>query len=247
MENELKRPRNHTLKPIYMPSGRAHEYGEYAINIYTGCDNGCTYCYAPGVLHLPRTLFEMVQPREGIIEATRVQLSTFRERDKHIFLSFTCDPYPRYCDSTPTREIIKAIKLSGNHVMLLTKTPIERDFDLLDDNDWFGVTLTCDTDQARELEPKAYMPSQRLMLLNMAHNRGIKTWVSMEPVIDPNYCCHLIAVLDYIDLYKIGKLNHQKSDAVDWKHTGRNLECWCNTYHRNYYIKEDLRREMNRE
>ena len=25
------------MKPIYIPSGKAKEYGDYAINIYTGC------------------------------------------------------------------------------------------------------------------------------------------------------------------------------------------------------------------
>ena len=33
-------------KPIYEPSGRAREYGELAVNIYTGCNHGCSYCYA---------------------------------------------------------------------------------------------------------------------------------------------------------------------------------------------------------
>lgn len=25
------------MKPIYVPKGKAKEYGDYAINIYTGC------------------------------------------------------------------------------------------------------------------------------------------------------------------------------------------------------------------
>ena len=40
-----------------------------------------------------------------------------------------------------TREIIKAIKESGNNVQILTKGNGIRDFDLLDNNDWYGVTL----------------------------------------------------------------------------------------------------------
>lgn len=35
------------MKPIYEPKGKAKEYGDYAINIYTGCPHECFYCFAP--------------------------------------------------------------------------------------------------------------------------------------------------------------------------------------------------------
>jgi len=35
------------MKPIYQPKGAAKEYGDYAINIYTGCPHRCYYCYTP--------------------------------------------------------------------------------------------------------------------------------------------------------------------------------------------------------
>ena len=39
------------MNPIYKPKGAAKEYGEYALNIYTGCPHRCFYCFAPRVLH----------------------------------------------------------------------------------------------------------------------------------------------------------------------------------------------------
>ena len=30
---------------IYQPQGAAGEYAKWAINLYHGCSNGCTYCY----------------------------------------------------------------------------------------------------------------------------------------------------------------------------------------------------------
>ena len=39
------------MKPIYEPKGKAKEYGDLAINIYTGCPHYCFYCFAPNVLH----------------------------------------------------------------------------------------------------------------------------------------------------------------------------------------------------
>lgn len=38
------------MKPIYEPKGKAKEYGDYALNIYTGCPHRCYYCFAPSVL-----------------------------------------------------------------------------------------------------------------------------------------------------------------------------------------------------
>ena len=50
--------------PIYKPSGAALEYGDLALNIYTGCNHGCYYCFAPNVLHKTREAFAKVEPRK---------------------------------------------------------------------------------------------------------------------------------------------------------------------------------------
>lgn len=44
METETKEP---PVKGalIYQPQGAAGEYAKWAINLYHGCSNGCTYCY----------------------------------------------------------------------------------------------------------------------------------------------------------------------------------------------------------
>ena len=58
------------MKPIYEPKGAAREYGELALNIYTGCPHECFYCFAPGVLHRTKAAFHLnVEPRDGIVEA----------------------------------------------------------------------------------------------------------------------------------------------------------------------------------
>jgi len=62
-------------KPIYVPKGKAKEYGDYAINIYTGCPHRCFYCFAPNVLHRDRETFHTnVKPRENIVEEVRKQI-----------------------------------------------------------------------------------------------------------------------------------------------------------------------------
>lgn len=163
------------MKPIYEPKGRAKEYGDYAINIYTGCPHRCYYCFAPTVLRKDREKFHTnVEPREGIVEAVKRQLDREQITGKTIHLCFTCDPYPTGYDTTPTREIIKAIKDSGNHVQILTKGNGSWDFDLLDENDWYGITL----DGMENHETY----EDRMFGLIDAYFEGIKTWISFEPV-----------------------------------------------------------------
>lgn len=225
--------------PIYVPKGRAKEYGDYALNIYTGCTHRCTYCFVPAVLRKDKEVFHIdVRPRDGILEATQRQLASGGIRDKLIHLCFTCDPYPADVDTTVTREIIKTIKASGNHVQILTKGGDQalRDFDLLDENDWFGVTISgCD-----EIEPGAAPNHERIEAL---HSAPCETWISYEPVYNPETVYFGIKYYDFIDLYRIGKLNYHPSD-IDWGAFGRECERLCQEYGRNYYIKDDLRKCM---
>lgn len=229
------------MKPIYIPSGKAKEYGDYAINIYTGCPHRCYYCFAPSVLRKDREQFHsVVEPRKNIVEETRRQLEREEITGKLIHLCFTCDPYPTGYDSTPTREIINLLKEYGNHVQILTKGDGSRDLDLLDGNDWYGITLD-------GMPHGVYEPSDRLLDLYSAKRFGINTWVSFEPVIDPyaifeyiDNCC------DFIGKVKIGKLNYYPS-TIDWKWFGREVEARCKEYGLDYYIKESLRAEMEKE
>lgn len=232
------------MKPIYEPKGKAKEYGDYAVNIYTGCPHRCYYCFAPNVLRRDREAFHAnVIPREGIVEAVKRQLDREQITGKTIHLCFTCDPYPTGYDTTATRQVIKAIKAAGNHVQILTKGDGSRDFDLLDENDWYGITVTGGP-FTNEDEPGADIAHRRLSNLVQAKLRGIKTWVSFEPVLSAN------AVLDCIlayhrrfDKVKIGKLNYWPSD-IDWRKFGTDVELLCKGLGLDYYIKDSLRKEM---
>lgn len=241
------------MTPIYKPKGKAKEYGDFALNIYTGCPHGCYYCYAPNVLHRDKGMFHAhVEPRKNIIEETRRQLEREGITDKLIHLCFTCDPYPTGCDTTVTREIIKLLKEYGNHVQILTKGDGRRDFDLLDKNDWYGVTYSgyelgvVAFGRISGAEPGAISPKDRLAGLHHAHSGGIKTWISFEPVLNAVDVLNLLEINpDYVDAVKIGKLNYHKSD-IDWAEFGRKAERVCQINGVDYYIKDSLRAEMEK-
>lgn len=226
------------MKPIYEPKGKAKEYGDYALNIYTGCPHRCYYCFAPTVLRRDKERFHAdVRPRDGVVEATRKQLERENITGKTIHLCFTCDPYPTGYDTTPTREIIKALKEYGNHVQILTKGDGSKDFDLLDEEDWYGITYD-------GYSGGVYMSSDRWVDIHAAHSRGIKTWCSFEPVIDADRVLDAIEnYADILNMVKIGKLNYYPSN-INWAVFGREAESLCQRLGLDYYIKENLRKEM---
>lgn len=225
--------------PIYEPKGKAKEYGDLALNIYTGCPHRCFYCFAPNVLHKDREKFHTdVEARPGIVEAVKRQLEKGEITGKLIHLCFTCDPYPTGCDTSVTREIIKLLKEYGNHVQILTKGDGRRDFDLLDDEDWYGITL----DQMGDGRDESW--KARVDALNEADARAIRTWVSFEPVTnDRKFFVELQLIRNIVDRVKIGKLNYHKSD-IDWKDFGKRAESACQKLGLDYYIKDSLRAEM---
>ena len=227
------------MNTIYKPKGAAAEYGDWALNIYTGCPHRCFYCYVPSVLHRDRETFhEDVRPRENIVEETKKFLEKNPFTGQTVHLCFTCDPYPTGYDTTPTREIIKLLKSTGNHVQILTKGDGSRDFDLLDENDWYGVTIDGTPDA------KPYSEICRMIDLQRAHQKGIRTWVSFEPVVNADRVLDTIKQCGFfIDKAKIGKLNYHKSD-INWRDFGHEVEALCRKMGLNYYIKDSLRREM---
>lgn len=229
--------------PIYKPKGAAAEYAPWALNIYTGCTNGCAYCYAPGVLRkTPEAFAEGVRPRDGLIDALEKQLASGKFEGETVHLCFTCDPFPSCTDVSTTRQVIRMLKDAGAHVQVLTKNPTLAGWneDLYDKWDMIGTTIT---GAGEDIEPFSEPEELRLGAIQAAKKLGFGTWVSCEPVYDPEVIFDLIREGDYIDMFKIGKLNHRKSD-IDWAAFGHEAERLCIEYGRNYVIKDSLRKEM---
>ena len=72
-------------------------------------------------------------------------------------------------------------------------------------------------------EPGAALPQDRIEALKEAHNRGIRTWAVLEPVLDPQQSLHLIELTyPFVSYYIVGKLNHFPKEKR--RLIGRNLE-----------------------
>lgn len=245
------------MQVIYEPTGRAKEYCDLALNLYVGCSHRCTYCYVPAILHKTREQFAQVKPRKGIIEALEKQLVREGEKFKgrEVFLCFTCDPYPKIeNDCCITTEAIEMLHANSTTVRILTKAGkrSEKDFDLLEarpELSRYGTTLVfVGFKESGIYEPDAPSSFERMITLRKAHEQGIRTWVSLEPVINPKQTLDLIHLThDYVDEYKIGKLNHNKEleQKIDreygWRRFTQEAIELLEKYGKKYYIKDSLR------
>jgi len=224
---------------IYTPHGRAAEYAPLAANMYAGCTHACVYCWVPQALHKTRAQFiSGAFPRPK--EAAKYHAAGISEQ---VLLSFTCDPYPPE-DNSLTRHTIEVLHDHGLAHCTLTKggTRALRDMDLFrPDRDAFATTLTAlDPNVQRKWEPGAASPDDRVAALKAFHDHGIFTWVSLEPTLDLETSLQIIGMThEFVDLFKIGKMNYCQSQ-VDWReYTERAIEL-CDRLTVGHYIKQDL-------
>lgn len=246
------------MNVIYEPKGRAREYSPLACNLYLGCTHGCKYCYAPACMHKkPKEWHEAARARgENVLklfekDCARLAKDRVDDETRRVLFCFLSDPYQPLEDELHlTRQGIAIAARHGIKVDILTKGDaklIEQDLPLMrQSGTHLGITLSFSRDASRrEWEPMASTVQSRMRILRKAHEMGIFTWVSMEPVIIPEEALEVIKrAHDYVNFWKVGKLNHNKEveQSVDWPKFREDALSLLESYGCQYYIKEDLRK-----
>lgn len=237
------------MKVMYEPSGRAGEFAPLAANLYRGCAHGCRYCYVPQVIKMKRDAFcNQPGPRKDVLRSLEKDARRHAGDDREILMCFTCDPYqPIEKELGITRKAIMILMENGLRFTLLTKGGMlaTRDFDLLAGYEKcrFGTTLIfTDQNDADRWEPHARPVLERIETIKEAYERGIRTWVSLEPVIDPGQALELIRLLSpVVGHWKVGKLNYRTPDRpVDWKGFREDVKGLLDSLGADYYIKKSL-------
>lgn len=234
---------------IYAPRGQAGEYAPLATNPYRGCGHACKYCYVPSVTKQDRSEFNSgAMPRDKYIEkliadGRKYQAAGITEQ---VMISFTSDPY-HPGDTSITRHAFQVLQAHGLGICALTKggTRALRDIDLFrPDRDAFAATLTTLDDRfSKKWEPGAALPADRLSALRAFHDRGIFTWISLEPTLDIESSLSIVdATYGYIDLYKVGRANYLKeiTTTTDWRDYTLRMIDKLNRLGKAHYIKRDL-------
>ena len=214
------------MSVIYEPRGKAREYSELALNLYTGCVHKCSYCYCPAILRKDLNSWaNNPKARTNILKQVEKDAAKMFRCEKELLLSFMSDVYMNDEAAYITRKALLILeKYEFKKVTILTKAGFRavNDFDIIKRNNWkFGSTIIFRTeDNRKKYEEGAPSIESRYQAVIDAKKDGIYTWVSVEPVIDPEDALNVIRDLKkYVDFWKVGKLNHNKAleTTVDWR------------------------------
>ncbi len=234
---------------IYEPKGKAREYSPLAVNLYKGCGHGCAYCYVPNVIKVTRNEFDnQVEIKKDAIERLEASAKQFAGTDKQVLMSFTTDPYNILNDKMQlTREALKIFLKYKIPVAILSKggEKVLKDYDIIKKfgkHIKVGASLTFMNDKdSIKWERNAALPIERMNTLETLHNLGVRTWASMEPVIDPIQSLELIkATIGFVDEYQVGRVNHIKNEII-WDFFLSEAVALLSINNKEFYIKKDLK------
>jgi len=214
---------------IRQPEGAALEYAKHSFSAYRRCTNGCHYCYLNrGVLKKAfgsgkPELRSCFKTEEDVMRKFDQELTSKKDMliaDGGIFFSFVTDPcLPETFNLT--RKCAYMAMLNDVPVTILTKNAqwvYDRYFwDFVEYGAsrgllCVGFTLTGHD----EMEPNADSNDARISAMEYLHDMGVKTFASIEPIIDFESSLLMIEkTINFCDLYKIGLRSGVKRDYYD--------------------------------
>lgn len=205
---------------FYQPKGPAGEYAAqgYGLNLYKGCSGSCIYCYREhGIISksiggdTPELLKKFKNEANAL---TRVANDLVNHKNElvaadGVFATFTSDPgqeatFPLF------KQAFDLIIDAGVPVKMLTKftswvnTPEGQELLAKGASTGLlavGFTLTGHD----ELETGASPNADRVAAMKSIHSMGIKTFASIEPVIDQQTSLDMVkAAAGYCDMFLVG-------------------------------------------
>lgn len=199
------------------------EYGDYTINHVLGCSHGCKYpCYA----YMMAKRFgkvssyeDWLEPKLAVnaLEILEKEIPHLKDKITSVQLCFTTDPFMFGYDEIGemSMKIIKMLNINGIKCTALTKGLLPIELAGFSPNNEYGITFISLNEEYRKLiEPGAAPYAERLASLRALHDKGCKTWVSMEPYPTPNLIDQnlddLLEAVSFTDKIIFGRTNYSK-------------------------------------
>lgn len=242
-------------KALYQPKGKAEEYSAWAVNFYNGCANHCSYCYlrrgplAHAMGGDTPVLKKCFKDEGDAFETFQSELLRNRKAVTHdggLFFSFSTDPC---LQETLDLTLMSVAATAGMKVpsKILTKCAdwiLENDehtenLKSVKDYVAVGFTITGRDD----LEPDASPTAERLQAMIKLHTAGIRTFASIEPIIDPALSFNFMSgMTPFCDHFKVGLQSGRQYTPAERTEIGLRAAQFvkeCNTS--SVYFKESIR------
>lgn len=233
------------------------EYGDYTMNHVLGCAHGCKFpCYAFlqkkrfGQVH---TYEEWLQPYlvSNTLELLDKEIPRLRNKIKSVQLCFSTDPFMYGYEEISKMSIdsIRKLNEGGIKCTVLTKGILPEELSELSKDNEYGITLiSLDEDYRQRMEPYAATYAERIAALRVLHNRGCKTWVSIEPYPTPNLIeqslAEILNSVCFVDKIIFGRTNYSKDVSSHKGHkdfyneAAQQVISFCNDRGIAYHIKD---------
>jgi DNA repair photolyase len=167
-----------------------------SINVYRGCEHGCSYCYArPTHEYLGYSAgldFETkIVVKYNAPELLRKELSSPKWKPQVIAMSGVTDCYqPAERKLQLTRRVLEVFAHFRNPVAVVTKNHlVTRDVDLLTELARYKAVAvfismtTLDATLTPKLEPRASLPKMRLAAIKSLNDAGVPVGILAAPMI----------------------------------------------------------------
>ena len=233
------------------------EYGDYTMNHVLGCAHGCKFpCYA----FLQKKRFGQVHTYEEWLEPYLVantldlldkEIPRLRNKIKSVQLCFSTDPFMYGYDEISQMSIASIRKLNGAGIKctVLTKGILPSELSELSTDNEYGITLISLNEDYREhMEPYAAPFVERIAALRTLHDRGCKTWVSIEPYPTPNLIEQsleeILKSVSFVDKIIFGRTNYSKEVSsykghkAFYNEAAQRVIDFCNDREIAYHIKD---------
>jgi three-Cys-motif partner protein len=242
------------------------EYGNFTINHVFGCAHGCKYpCYAFLMARSygkAKDYETWIHPRivTNALELLEKEIPKYKAKIDFVHLSFTTDPFmfdnlnerPYALIEDLTLKIIRRLNAEGIKVTVLTKGLYPKELcnvNCFNSDNEYGITLVSLNEKFKKnFEPFAAPIEERIKSIEYLHNKGLKTWVSIEPYPTPNIIKQdiekILSRIAFVDKIIFGKMNYNKEatgyseNENFYKDCTQKVIAFCESNGKQYHIKK---------
>lgn len=232
------------------------EYGDYTMNHVLGCSHGCLYpCYA----FLMAKRFGKVANYEtwctpklvsNTLEILDHEIPRLKSKIESVQLCFTTDPFMFGYEEVGEMSMaaIKKLNAAGIRCTVLTKGLLPIRLAGQSPANEYGITLiSLDESFRQRIEPRASSYADRIAALKALHEKGGRTWVSIEPYSTPNIIkqdlFEILNAVSFTNKIIFGRTNYNKNITEFKTHRAfynQQVDIvvdFCNRRGINYHIK----------